>query len=404
MFRKFEVSEETGGPGRLSRKLMLLVAILTASALVFSACSSDDDSSSSSDSGSTTTAANGDAPWWCGDEPVTLGIQDGIGLNAWSKESLRQVKLEAAKCPSIEETIVVNAQLDPQKATSGIQSMVAQGADAIVIIPDAGVCAELPAMRQATQRGVTVAVWAADGCGEVPADYQSYSDWDTVANGETLTRWLAEQMGGKGNLAFFGGPAGNLVDQQSVEGMYKALEDYPDIKVLGDVSEENWPVTNWDPAEAQKVAAATLAKYPQIDGLLDIYGASVAGEIKAFEAAGREIPPIGTTVLNDLACTWEKRQGTDKEFDMAAISNRNWIGRLAVRQAVANVNDIENDDPTSLPLPIQEDSTDPDMLPRCAPGEIPDYDWTNQISDEEMDDLLADIKSEQDSGSEGSGS
>ncbi len=398
-----EVPETDGGPGWFSRKLVLILALFAASALVFSACSSDDDDSGSSgDSGSAQTAS-GDVPDWCGDEPITLGIQDGIGLNAWSKESLKQVKLEAAKCPSIEETIVVNAQLDPQKATSGIQSMVAQGADAIVIIPDAGVCAELPAMRQATARGVTVAIWGADGCGEVPTDYQSYSDWDTVANGETLTRWLAEQMGGEGNLAFFGGPAGNLVDQQSVEGMYIALEDYPDINVLGNVSEENWPVTNWDPAEAQKVAAAALAKYPQIDGLLDIYGAAVAGEVKAFDAAGRDIPPIGTTVLNDLACTWENRQGTDREFEMAAISNRNWIGRLGVRQAVAAVNDIENTDPTSIPLPIQEDSTDPDMLPRCAPDEIPDFDWTNGITDEELNQLLADVSADE-SGSDSSGS
>lgn len=393
MSKQFEESEkQEGARSWLSRRLLVLVALLTASALVFSACGGDgDDSNSGSSGGDDTTASGGggDVPEWCGDEKITLGIQDGGGLNAWSKESLAQVRLEAAKCPNIEDEIVVNAGFDPQKATSGIQSMVAQGANAIVIIPDAGVCAELPALRQATTKGVQVAAWGADGCGEIPADYQSYSDWDTVANGETLTRWLAEQMGGKGKLAFFGGPAGNLVDQNSVTGMYQALEDYPDIEVLGDVSEESWPVTNWDPAEAQKVTAAALAKYPQIDGILDIYGAAVAGEIKAFEAANRKIPPIATTVLNDLSCKWQENKGTDKEFDIATISNRNWIGRLAVRQAVAAANDIENDDPQSIPLPIVEDSTDAKIEPVCAKNEGPDYDFTNTMSDEELETILA---------------
>ena len=33
---------------------------------------------------------------WCGEEGVTLGIQDGGGLNAWSKESLKQVQLDGS--------------------------------------------------------------------------------------------------------------------------------------------------------------------------------------------------------------------------------------------------------------------------------------------------------------------
>ena len=138
MSKQFEVSEkQEGARSWLSRRLLVLVALLTASALVFSACGGDGDDSSSSSGGDDTTASTsgGEVPEWCGDEKITLGIQDGGGLNAWSKESLAQVRLEAAKCPNIEDEIVVNAGFDPQKATSGIQSMVAQGANAIVINP-----------------------------------------------------------------------------------------------------------------------------------------------------------------------------------------------------------------------------------------------------------------------------
>jgi ribose transport system substrate-binding protein len=386
---------------RTAAGIVLSVALLPALAL--SACGSSDDNDSSTSAtgagastaaastGSSTTAAaadNGGKPAWCGDKDITLGIQDGGGLNAWSAASLQQVKLEAAKCPAVKKTIVVNAGFDPQKATSGIQSLISQGANAIVIIPDAGVCAELPALRQATQRGVKVATHAADGCGKVGTDYVSYSDWDPVANGKLWASWMAKQMGGKGNLLFMGGPAGNTVDQGSVTGILEELKKYPDIKVLENLSPKSWPVTNWDPAQAQKLMSSLLAKYPQIDGLIDGYGANVPGEIKAFKDAGRKIPPIITIQLNALSCEYAKDKGTKDAFELASISNRNWTGRLAVRHAVAAVNGIENNDPGLMALPLLEDSTQPGMEPKCYEDKGPDYDPSNEMTDEQLQELI----------------
>ena len=158
--------------------LLALVALLAA--LVLSACGGGDSTSSeaTSESAATesegeaettgaenegeteTTAADGEA--WCGPEGVKLGIQDGEGLDAWSHESLEQVQIVSKACPSVEEEIIVKAGLEPQKAVSGIQSMISRGVNAIVIIPDSGNCAEVPAMRQAMQRDIVVVPWAAN--------------------------------------------------------------------------------------------------------------------------------------------------------------------------------------------------------------------------------------------------
>ena len=369
------------------RGRMTAAVVISSLALALGACGGDEEPAAGA-SPASTSAASGGNPSWCGDKQITLGIQDGGGLNAWSAASLQQVKLEAAKCPNIKKTIVVNAGFDPQKATSGIQSMISQGANAIVIIPDAGVCAELPALRQATQRGVKVATYAADGCGKVGTDYVSYSDWDPIANGKVWGKWVAEQIGGKGNVLYLGGPAGNTVDQGSITGVIEALKAYPDIKLLDGVTPKRWPVTNWDPAQAQKVAASLLAKYPKVDGLIEGYGANVPGEIKSFDDAGRKVPPIATIQLNALSCLYAKRKGTDEAFALATISNRNWTGRLAVRKAVAAANGIENDEPESLALPLLEDSTQPGKEPKCYEGKSPDYDPSNEMTDEELQGLL----------------
>jgi ribose transport system substrate-binding protein len=376
----------------------LIAGLAVVPVLALSACGSSSDSSgttggsaaastAATPAAAATTNANG-VPAWCGDKAITLGIQDGGGLNAWSAASLAEVKKEAALCPNIKKQIVVNAGFDPQKGTSGIQSMIAQGANAIVIIPDSGVCAELPALRQAKQRGVSVATYAADACGKAGTDYVSYTDWNTVADGKAMTEWLAKQMGGKGNLMFLGGPAGNLVDQGSVQGMQEALKAFPDIKVLDNVSTKSWPVTNWDPATAQKVTASLLAKYPKVDGILDIYGADVSGELKAFKDAGRTIPAIATSQVNSLACTWEKAKGTPGEFDLATVSNRNWTGRLAVRSAVAAANGQDPGTGDLIALPLLEDSTNPDTPPKCYADKSPDYDPSNDMTEDQMDALV----------------
>jgi len=379
----------TFGPWGRRTSAALSASCLVVATLALAACGDSDDGGGSSATAASSSGASSAKPAWCGDKPVTLGIQDGGGLNAWSAASLAQVKREAARCPSVKKTIVVNAGFDPQKGTSGIQSMIAQGANAIVIIPDSGVCAELPSLRQATQRGIKVATWGASACGTPGKDYLSYSDWDPESQGRLQAEWLIKQMGGKGNILFLGGPAGNLVDQGSVKGLLETVKKYPDARVLDNVSAKRWPVTNWDPAQAQKVAGGLLAKYPKVDGLFDGYGASVQGEIKAFKNAGRRLPPIATVQLNSLSCAYEKTKGTSGAFALATVSNRNWIGRLAVRRAVAAVNGIAIEQKDIVPLPLLEDSTVAGSEPKCYQGKGPDYDPSNDQTDTQIDQLVA---------------
>jgi len=385
-------SHDQGRRLRWRRTAILSTLFALVCALVLSACGSSgsDDSTKSTStaaSGGATKAASG-APEWCGKKAITLGIQDGGGLNAWSKSSFDQVKIEAAKCPQIKKTLTVNAGFDPQKSVSGFRGMVAQGANAIVIIPDSGVCAELPSMRQATQRKVIVVPWAANGCGEVGKDYQDYVDFDPVAAGKLWTEWMAKQLDGKGNILYLGGPAGNPVDAGEIKGMYESLKQYPDLKVLGKVTEKQWPVTNWDPAQAQKVSAALLAKYPKIDAIISSYGSVAEAGLKSFEKAGRKPPAIATLEQNQLACDWKDRKGKDNEFALATISNRNWLGRIAVRKAVAAANGLPEPGKSIVTLPLVEDSTNADLQPVCNPSDPPEAYHSSDAPEKEIDTLV----------------
>jgi ribose transport system substrate-binding protein len=390
--------------------LLVLVALLAA--LVLSACGGSSSSSSESTSettaeagtetegatsageeteGATETASAEGENAWCGPEGVTLGIQDGGGLNAWSKESLEQVQIASKSCPAVEKEIVVDADFEPQKAVSGIQSMISQGANAIVIIPDSGNCAEVPAMRQAMQHDIVVVPWAADPCGTEGTDYTKYIDWDTKAAGREWAEFVVEQMGGKGKLLYEGGPAGNSVSSSTAEAVAEVVEENPGVELVEPISSEEWPVTNWDPAETKKLTAAILAKHPEIDGLINDYGASAEAEIQAFQAAGRKIPAIGTEEGNALACSWKEAKENGHEFPLMTISSRNWLGRYAAQFAIAEASGgtppaLKNNGIVTLG---QWENSVSGKEPKCEPSASPETSFSNtDLSEAEMEKIV----------------
>ncbi|MCZ4494519.1 MAG: hypothetical protein JWP53_3450, partial [Conexibacter sp.] len=287
----------------LAPRVSLAAAAVCSLALVACGSSSSKGGSAATGAASTTAAkaASTTTPW-CGTKPITLGIQDGGGLNGWSKSSLEQVQLEAKKCPAVKKTIVVNAGFDLQKAISGTNSLVAQGANAIVIIPDAGGPAELAGIRAATARGVKVVPWGSDPGGTPGKDYVTYVDWDPKAAGRTWATWLVKAMKEQGNVIYLGGPAGNAVDKGERAGVLEVLQQYPKVKLVTGTKPDSWPVTNWDPAQSQKVMSGLLTRYPKIDGILMGDGQSSAAVVKVLKAAGRPIPPVATLEANQVAC------------------------------------------------------------------------------------------------------
>ncbi len=388
--------------------LLALVALLAA--LVLSACGGGGSSSSESTSESTTeaetetegtggaaaeenegeteTAAAGENAW-CGPEGMTLGIQDGGGLNAWSKESLEQVQSVSKNCPAVEKEIVVDADFEPQKAVSGIQSMISQGANAIVLIPDSGNCAEVPAMRQAMQHNIVVVPWAAYPCGTEGTDYTKYIDWDTKAAGREWAEWVIEQMGGKGKLLYEGGPAGNTVSSNAAEAIAEVVEENPGVELVEPISSEEWPVTNWDPAETKKLTAAILAKHPEINGLINDYGASAEAEVQAFQAAGKEIPAVAASESNALACSWKEEKENGHEFPLMTISSRNWLGRYAAQFAIAEASGgtpppLKNNGIITLG---QWENSVSGKEPKCDPSASPEASFSNKMSEEETAEI-----------------
>ena len=309
---------------------------------------------------------------FCGTKPITLAVLDGVGANPWSLISYAAVKTEAAKCKNV-KVISAAGNFDLQRAISDVNSAVAQGANAITIIPDFG-SAELPAIQKATKQGVKVVPWAADPGGKAGTDYVDYVDWNPPYAGTTWAQWMVKALHGKGNVVFTGGPAGNPVGAEELQGVVKVFSKYPGMHLL--TGKSNWAVTNWDPATAQKVTGALLSRYPKIDGIISNYGADALASVRAFQAANRKLVPIATLTANGLSCAYQKAH-----VALATVSGRNWLGRIAARKAIAAAEGLQNGEPSKYNLPFYEDTLH--GLPyKCNPSKTlaSDFDVSNRLT------------------------
>jgi ribose transport system substrate-binding protein len=286
---------------------------------------------------------------------ITLGVVDGGGTNSWSKTVLAEIESEAAKCPALSKVDYVAGSFDLETTTSGITSLAAKGTKIILVIPDAGPGeAHLPAIRQATQAGSTVVNFASDPQGTAGTDYLDYADQSPKFVGKTKGEWLVNLLGDAGgNVVFFGGPAGALVSTQEFAGLQEVLADNPQVKLLN-----SEPIaTNWDPAQAQQAMAGLLSGGDKIDAVIADYGASASGVIRAYEAAGIPLPPITTTDDNSLSCGFADLKAKNPSYELATVSSRTWIGRVALRKALAAFTGGSDQEPSIYNLALFEDST-----------------------------------------------
>jgi ribose transport system substrate-binding protein len=322
-----------------------------------------------------TTAISKDKSF-CGTKPITLAVLDGFGINTWSQESYAAVRSEAAKCSNVKQFAIAGGG-DLNKMIADVNTAVTQGANAITIIPDFGK-AELAAIQAATNAGVKVVPWGANPSGVDGKDYVQYVDWNDPVAGTMWANWMVKALHGKGNVIFTGGPAGNPVGLGQLANIVKVFAKHPGMHLL--TGKTSFGVTNWDPATAQKLGAAYVAKYPKIDGIITNFGTDALAIIRAFQASGRKLVPTEGLDANGLSCLYQKTRKTQPKFQIATISNRNWLGRIAARKAIAAAEGIKNTEPARITLPFYEDTLTKPTKTFCNPKLSQDFYLSDNIS------------------------
>lgn len=201
---------------------------------------------------------------------------DGI---AWFNRMREGVEEYAAETGN-NAYLVGPAQADPQQQAALIEDMIAQGVDALLVVPMSPEAIE-PVLGRAMEQGITVITHEAASQQNTQYDIEAFRNEDFGAN---LMDRMAACMGEEGEYAVFVGSLGSQTHNQWVDGaIARQQEAYPDMTLVGDKNE-----TFDDQQEAYARAQEVLRAFPDIKGMQGSASTDVAGIGLAIEERGME--------------------------------------------------------------------------------------------------------------------
>lgn len=180
------------------------------------------------------------------------------------------------------EVVVFDAQGDAGKQATMVGDAVAQGCDAITIIPIDNKSV-LPACMEAMQAGVPVFNLGNVDLGEENAGTAFVSNigaGSSLAASEIIGEAFVENLEPGSKVVSIIGVAGTAETEQRNEVWAQMCEENG-IEIL-DVQ-----ATDWDANKALQIMQNYLVQYPQIDGVYVQWDDGAVSVVKALEAAGR---------------------------------------------------------------------------------------------------------------------
>ncbi len=292
------------------RRVLALGAVTAASAALLVACSTAP-ADSSADAGEAGTGA---------DKPIKVALSNYFNGNIWRKQMEASFEATAEANPDhISEYKIVNADGSAPQQAQQIQSLVLEGYDAI-IINAASPTALNGAIEEACAAGVTVVVF--DSLATAECAYKVAFDYETY--GALETEFMAEQLGGEGNLLMVRGIPGNTVDDDIYRGVQSVLAENPGLELVGEVYGE------WTESTAQQEVAKILPSLPKIDGVLT-EGNDGGGALDAFIQAN--VDPLPLVIQGNSGqgiAGWVNASAANPEYKTMSISSQPSISSTAL--------------------------------------------------------------------------
>lgn len=231
--------------------------------------------------------------------PWKIGYASSYAGNTWRASGLNEIMdnlLPTAKeAGLVSEVVVTQSDLKDAVQIQQMRQMVDDGVDAIIICCS-NVTALNPTIEYAHSKGVPVFSFS----GYVTSPYAINVAANHMQGGYDMGKWLAEEIGGKGNVVLVSGIPGFASSDSFDLGAKKALEEYQDITIIGELA------GNWTDQVAQTELQKFLATNPrQVDGILT-QSAQENGVLNAMLQSGRDMVPITLGGEASAACYWRK--------------------------------------------------------------------------------------------------
>lgn len=265
-----------------AHRFTLSIAGAVGTALLLASCSAAPTTSPSPTGGSEGTPGGGD--------PVTVAFVPKV-IHPWYDD------VEAGAKKFIEEAAGTGREVSytwfaPQHAdvtewTQQVQNAIQSHPDVLAIScldPDAGVSL----IADATTAGIKVINFDTP-CSESQA-ISFVGHYDATQDGYDMGKLLAEKLGGNGEVAVLAGSPGAVNHEQRVTGFNKALEEFPDMKIVATQFD------NDDLQQALQITASLLQANPNLAG---VFGANASAPVGAGQAV-QEAQRTGKTFVTGM--------------------------------------------------------------------------------------------------------
>ncbi len=259
-------------------------------------------------------------------EKFTIGISNPFISSEYRTQmiaELIEVNQEYMDLGITTELVIESADTDVAGQIQQLQNLMAKDVDAILVNPGdvSGLNATL---EEAVAKGIIVI--SVDQELNVPGVYNVGIDQKAWAM--TSARWLADKLGGQGDIVLIEGFPGHPANVARMDGVAEVLAGYPGINVLAT------DTGRWDEATGQQVMSNFLAAYPNLTGYWTQDGMAI-GALQAVMAANPAVWPQG---VGEGRCQflrlWEDALAMNPEFDSIAVANHPGVSPTGLRIAV----------------------------------------------------------------------
>ena len=240
-------------------------------------------------------------------QKVKIGVAMALFDDVWLTYVRDAITDWGKKHPDVELTIV-DANNDTAKQVGQVENFLAQGVDAVVILP-VDTAATGPMTKSVVAAGKPLVY-----VNRLPSNLPKsvvYCGSNSIEAGIMNMEELGKAMGGKGNMVILMGELSNEAAIGRTDGIKKvAKEKFPDIKIIREQT------GNWKREQGKTIMENWLASGQEIDGVASNNDEMALGALQAIKAAGKagKIPVGGTDGSHDALESMDKGELNNTVF------------------------------------------------------------------------------------------
>ena len=221
-------------------------------------------------------------------------VKIGVTLMDFSTEfgiGLKDYMTAKADAMGDVELTVVDAGGDAAKQLQQVETFISQKVDAIIMQPqEQEACS--PAIDKAKAAGIPII-----NCNSLTiTEPDAYVGSNDSESAEIAMTYIAEQLGGKGNVLMMHGHPGQTAEVKRTEGAMDILAQNPDMTLLDEQT------ADWDRAEAMTLMENWIQAYgDQINAVFCQNDEMALGALNALVQAGKKdnVLVVGVVAIDD---------------------------------------------------------------------------------------------------------